>query len=904
MTADTTLYAQWTAIDYTVTFDSQGGSSVASQTVAYGGTATSPTAPTRAGHTFSGWYSAASGGTAWDFAATPITGDTTIYAQWDSLDYTVSFDAAGGTAVPSQVVAYGDTAIAPTDPTRYGYVFDGWYTAASGGTAWDFATDTITGATTIYAQWTLADFTVTFNSEGGSLVGSQAVAYGDVASAPAVPTLAGYSFDGWFTLASGGTLFDFSTTAIEADVTLHAQWSPLDYTVVFDSQGGSAVASALVPNGERVLAPTAPTLAGFTFNGWFDAASGGTEWDFLADTVSGDTTLYAQWTAFDYTMMFDSQGGSAVAGQVVQYGQLATEPANPTKYGHTFDGWFTTATAGTLWDFTTNTVVTATTLYAQWTPADFAVSFDGQGGSFVGGELVAYGDVATEPADPTRTGYTFDGWYTASSGGALWDFTTDPVTGATVLYAQWTPVDYTGTFDSQGGSTVGAQTVANGALVAQPTPPTLAGYTLDGWYTAATGGTLWDFSADAITGNTTLYAQWVANTNTVTFDGQGGSFTAGQTVSTGSLVTEPVDPTRYGHTFNGWYTASTGGVLWDFATDTVAGDLILYAQWTVGDFAVSFDSQGGSTVLGQSVAYGDTATQPTDPTRTGYTFDGWYTASSGGAVWNFTTDPVTGATVLYAQWAPVDYTVTFVPQGGSAVGAQTVTNGSLVTQPAPPTRTGYAFDGWYTASSGGTAWDFGSNTVSGDTTLYAQWTAVPQTLTFDSRGGSVVASQTLAYNTVATAPTDPTRSGYTFNGWYSASSGGVLWNFAVDALTSDVTLYAQWTAVDYTLSFAPQGGSAVADQTVAYGALATEPVDPTRTGYTFDGWFNAASGGSAWDFTTNTMTGDRTLYAQWTPVEYAVTFDSQGGSAVASETVAYGELASQPSAPLSSGVPV
>ncbi len=794
--------------------------------------------------------------------------------------WSVSFNSQGGTAVSSQTIASNGTATAPADPTRTGYTFDGWYTASSGGTLWDFASTPVTADTTLYARWTLADYTVTFNSEGGSPVASQNVLYGDFASAPADPTRAGYNFEGWFPTASGGTEFDFATTAIVSDVTVHAQWSALDYTVTFDSQGGSAVSSAIVPNGDPVLAPTAPTLPGFTFNGWFDAASGGTAWDFLADTVSADTTLYAQWNAIDYTMMFDSQGGSAVSGEVVEYGRLATEPADPSKYGYAFDGWYSAATGGTPWDFTSDTVVTATTLHAHWTPADYAVSFNSQGGSFVAGQSAAYGDVATEPSAPTRSGYTFDGWYTASSGGAVWDFTTDPVTGATVLYAQWTPVDYTVTFDAQGGTAVGAQTVANGSLVAQPTPPTQAGYTLDGWYTAASGGTLWDFGADAVSGNTTLYAQWVANTNTVTFDGQGGSFTPGETVATGSHVTQPSDPSRYGYAFDGWYTASSGGVLWDFTNDTVSGNTTLYAQWTAGNYAVTFNSQGGSSVAPQSVAYGDGAAEPSAPTRSGYTFDGWYTASSGGAAWNFAADPVTEATVLYAQWTPVDYTVTFMPQGGTAVGAQTVTNGSLVIQPTPPTHTGYAFDGWYTSSSGSTLWDFGADAVSGNTTLYAQWTAVPQTLTFDSRGGSVVASQTLGYNTVATEPTDPTRPGYTFDGWYTASSGGTLWNFATDALTTDVTLFAQWTAVDYALSFDPQGGSAVAGEAVAYGALAMEPADPTRTGYSFDGWFSEASGGYLWDFTADKMTGNRTLYAQWTPLEYAVVFDSQGGTAV------------------------
>ncbi len=901
ITGDTTIYAHWTPLGYTVTFDSQGGSAVGALTVANGEYAAEPSPPTYAGHTFNGWFSAASGGTEWDFGTDAVTGDVTLYAQWTTLNYPVTFDSHGGSSVATENVPYGDYATEPADPTRYGYDFDGWFTAESGGTAWDFGANAITAATTIHAQWTLADFTVSYDSQGGSAVGSETVTFGNYAAEPLDPALTGYTFLGWYTLASGGTAWDFGATAITGDLTLYAHWAPIDYAVTFDTQGGSAVAGATVAYGETVPSPSAPTLSGYAFDGWFTAASGGTEWDFLADTITGDTTIYAHWTPIDYTLTFDSQGGSAVVGQVVAFGDLGTEPTDPTKYGTTFDGWYTSASGGTLWDFDADVVASATTLYAYWTPVNYPVTFDSQGGNAVGGQSVAYGGYASEPSDPTQSGYTFDGWFTSASGGTLWDFGTDAIAGATTLYAQWTPVDYTATFDSQGGTAVGSQTLPYGSLVAQPTPPTQFGYTLDGWYTAASGGTLWDFSADTMTGDITLYAQWIANTNTVTFDGQGGSFTAGETVATGNLVTEPADPTRYGYTLDGWYDASTGGSLWDFGADTVPGDMILYAQWTIVNYPVTFDSQGGNAVGGQSVAYGDYASEPSDPAFAGYTFDGWYTAASGGALWDFGADAITAATTLYAQWTPVDYTATFDSQGGTAVSSQTLPNGSLVTQPAPPPRAGYAFDGWFDASSGGSAWDFGSDTLTGNVTLYAQWSAIPYTLAFDSQGGTPVTAQTVPYDTLATEPTDPTRGGYTFDGWYTLSSGGVVWDFTTDTVVADATVYAQWTPVDYTLTYDSQGGDAVSSETVAYGALATEPVDPTRTGYTFDGWSTAVSGGSAWNFATNTMTGDRTLYAAWTPASYTVTFDTQGGSSVPDETVDYNEFATEPSAPTRTG---
>ena len=135
-------------------------------------------------------------------------------------------------------------------------------------------------------------------------------------------------------------------------------------------------------------------------------------------------------------------------------------------------------------------------------PVTWAVGFDSAGGNTV-----------TEPADPTRTGYIFDGWFTADSGGTAWDFTTDAVTGDTTLHAQWTaipPVTWAVGFDSAGGTGVTGQTIANGETVTAPTPPTRAGYTFAGWYIAAVGGTTWDFTSGRPTSDLTLYAHWTA----------------------------------------------------------------------------------------------------------------------------------------------------------------------------------------------------------------------------------------------------------------------------------------------------------------------------------------------------------------------------------------------------------
>ena len=221
------------------------------------------------------------------------------------------------------------------------------------------------------------------------------------------------------------------------------------------------------------------------------------------------------------------------------------------------------------------------------------------------------------------------------------------------------------------------------------------------------------------------------------------------------------------------------------------------------------------------------------------------------------------------------YTVTFESQGGSAVDSQIVEHAGLVSEPTDPTRTGYTFDGWYDASSGGNLWDFANNTITSTTSIYAYWTIDTYTVSFDSQGGSAVTSQDVDYGNLVTEPTDPTRTGYHLDGWYDAPSGGNLWDFANDTVPdNNMTLYAYWTIDTYTVTFDSQGGSAVASQDVDYDNLATEPTAPTRLGYTFSGWYDAPSGGNQWDFANDTVLGNMSLYAYWSINTYTATFIS------------------------------
>ena len=234
-------------------------------------------------------------------------------------------------------------------------------------------------------------------------------------------------------------------------------------------------------------------------------------------------------------------------------------------------------------------------------------------------------------------------------------------------------------------------------------------------------------------------------------------------------------------------------------------DLIIEAVYeTIPTYKVTFNSNGG-TVSGTStktVTSGEKyGTLPT-ATKSGYTFDGWYTSGSGGTrITENTTVSLTGNQTLYAHWTAKTYTITFNANGGNLSGNSyiTVKTGSRYGTLPTAAKSGYTFDGWYTSGSGGTR--ITENTtvsLTGNQTLYAHWTAKTYTVTFNANGGNLSDNSYITVKTGSRYGTLPTatRNSYTFDGWYTSENGGtkITENTTV-SLTGNQTLYAHWTAV-------------------------------------------------------------------------------------------------------------
>jgi uncharacterized repeat protein (TIGR02543 family) len=212
------------------------------------------------------------------------------------------------------------------------------------------------------------------------------------------------------------------------------------------------------------------------------------------------------------------------------------------------------------------------------------------------------------------------------------------------------------------------------------------------------------------------------------------------------------------------------------------------------------------------------------------------------------------------------FTVTFDSKGGTDVAAQDIESGKLVTAPAAPTRTGYGFGGWYADDACTDAWDFDTDTVTDDLTLYAKWVLNGYTVTFHSGAGTAVDPVDVNHGETVAVPSEPTRSGYDFGGWYADADYTDAWAFDTDTVTADITLYAKWTAVSYAITYVLNNGTNGAANPASYTIESAVIVleDPVRLSRVFEGWYGSDdySGDLVTDIPAGS-TGDVTLYAKW-----------------------------------------
>ena len=302
-----TLYPVWNTNKYTITFDTNGGSEIAPITQDYGTEITAPDNPTRKGYTFKGWDK--------EIPETMPAENITVKAQWEINQYTITFDTNGGSEIAPITQDYGTEITAPDNPTRKGYTFKGWDKEIP---------ETMPAENiTVKAQWEINQYTITFDTNGGSEIAPITQDYGTEITAPDNPTRKGYTFKGWDK--------EIPETMPAENITVKAQWEINQYTITFDTNGGSEIAPITQDYGTEITAPDNPTRKGYTFKGWDKE---------IPETMPAENiTVKAQWEINQYTITFDTNGGSEIAPITQDYGTEITAPDNPTRKGYTFRGW-------------------------------------------------------------------------------------------------------------------------------------------------------------------------------------------------------------------------------------------------------------------------------------------------------------------------------------------------------------------------------------------------------------------------------------------------------------------------------------------------------------------------------------------------------------------------------------
>ena len=424
------------------------------------------------------------------------------------------------------------------------------------------------------------------------------------------------------------------------------------------------------------------------------------------------------------TVVFNANGGhfiiegeeSETYREYVSYSDKATKPTDPVRENYEFDYWYVLTNPEEEFVFSKEPIKSNLYLFAKWRQVKAVVSFNSQGGSSVPSQVIPIGGNATRPADPTRRNYIFRNWYSGSIATNEFDFST-PINADTVLYARWSRVTtITVQFNSNGGSDVEPQNIEPGSKIIYPETPTKTNNVFAGWYTDEELTEAFDFSA-AVTEPLTLYAKWTHSYCDVTFNSNGGTATPPQVVIIGGTATEPEPPTKVGYTFVFWCSDSAATNEFDFSTP-INADTVLYARWTLNNYTVQFNSNGGSGVTEQHIPHGNLSTFPEIPTKEGYSFYKWCSDKNLENEFNFAT-PIVSDKTLYARWFGNEYTITFETNGGNTIEPQTVENGKKA-QAVVPSKSGYVFAGWYTDEELTDAFDF-ATVIEHDFTIYAKW---------------------------------------------------------------------------------------------------------------------------------------------------------------------------------------
>lgn len=698
------------------------------------------------------------------------------------------------------------------------------------------------------------------------------------------------------------------------------------YLVTYDRNGSQGApersTDSFTLSSSPITLPLVGTMAktGFTFGGWSSVQNDATTKVSGSYTPSQSLTLYALWTAGQYSYSYNINGAttgspSVTSGTYTTGGTAITLATQNTlaRTGYTFNGWSTNQN-----DVTTKvlnsgslTISAPVIFYALWDAINYSVSYSVTGadtgtaptdnGNYNISQSAA---VKSNTGNLVKAGYTFNGWTINSDGsGTVYQPGNSYVFGAqnVTFYPKFTPNTYVITYKTNGatgapagGSTTSYTTGDAGISLANVGTMAKTGYDFAGWSANPTGTAhSGPYTTNA---NVTLYAIWTLKDISVTYargsigatalssneiatfpQNTTGKYNARITLS--STVSSTITFGGNNYQFFGWNDGNSTFRALDSFTLTENAPTFT-AQW-VRLYAVRYALNGGTGIVTvdsecQGVDYtclaNDVITLSAAPTRAGYTFTGWKDQSNNSYQAGDSFTVTDSKYLLYAQWQAIDYTMSFDSAGGdNSPSSLSRTIGQSFAMPNPGARTGYDFAGW---SDGSLSYGNGVtyNVGVGDQNFTALWTPKTYLITYNWNGGSKLSGAAVATasftvgNAALTLPTGSNygRDGYVFDGWSLTDGGAKLASPHTPGATQ--MLYARWLDGSYELNYNAKGGTSPRARDFVSRSDSISLPTPTRTGFHFDGWYEdsalttrAVSLGSPY-----TPSASRTLYAKWT----------------------------------------
>ncbi len=853
---------------YKLTFDLANGEESLVYDVYYGASVSLPENIRRQGYTLVEWSPA--------FSDSMAGKDTTYTAKWQANDYTVSFDANGGTGeMEVQPMVYDVTSTLYANTfLRTGYDFAGWSVIRNGSVRYADKESAANLGTekdqnvVLYASWKPTVYTITYND---SLAHSNPLTY--TIESGAINLMnpedkEGYTFTGWFEND------DFSGEAVVmiaagsyGDIELYAGYVPNPYEIRFNANGGEGEMEslAMVYDLKKVLPTNEFVRTGYTFMGWARSAEGSVAFSDAERVVNLESApgkvinLYAVWKLDTYSVEYVMNGGVNASGNPGTYTVLDTVVlSEPTRTGYKFMGWFTEATGDTA---VTDIPAGSTgnmTLYAVWkanTNTPYVVEHylqDLHESTYT----LEKREIFTGTTDTAITPAVMD--YEGFRAPTVQTCTIAP-DGSLVVQYMYTRLSFALTLHYEDGVTP-SETIADeyGAPITLPIPQR-EGYGFTGWYlengTSVTANTM-----PAITA--TLYAHWKAGEYGYTVyhyqEALDGSYKLADTVTGTATMDSSLTPEL--KEYEG-FTAPDA----DTITITNSSDEnVVEYRYKRNQYTLTWDLDGGSADAGYTagtVSYGATIVAPT-AVKPGYTGT-WATEP-------LQTMPAEDLTYVM-NWTANNYTVTFDMGNGVALESRTVTfDDAYGTLPAPE-KAGYEFTGWYTSAAHGDEITASSTVKTADDhTLYAHWELIVYSISYELDGGINSSLNPTDYNVEKViAIKEPTKEGHTFLGWTFAGQDEPVRDVILDGATGDRSYTANWQINTYKVTFYRENGMLIEELRLDYGSAITVPDAGTRDGYTFGGW--------GAEVPATMPAQNLNFITQWKLNTYSITYKLNGG---------------------------